>query len=136
MALLFALFDVIESQNSCVTKANCSACIQTPKCSWCTQPQFGDGPRCFKPELKSPSQCPEEFIIDPQNEQILIRNEALSRRAKTSSSGSSASSGGSGYESESLIQISPQEVKLKLRISEDERVCNLRSEFELKSRFR
>lgn len=114
--LFFASFSEIESQNPCVSKANCGACIQTPKCAWCTQPEFGDGPTCFKPDLKYPSQCPEEFIVDPKNEKILTSNKASSHGGKTLSSGSSASGYDAKFGSGSVAQ---SEIKLKLRISKN-----------------
>lgn len=136
----------VSFQNPCVSKTSCSACIQTQKCAWCMQPEFGDRPRCFQPDLKPSTPCPEEFVINPDNEQIMIRDYALSRGGKalsggggmvsggtieeeesghSSMSGSSSASGGasmsggsSGSASGSVVQISPQHVHLKLRISE------------------
>lgn len=154
--VLLSTFGAIESQfgidkaalftNPCVSKTNCGACIQTQKCAWCMQPDFGDRPRCFQPDLKPATPCPEEFVVNPDNEQIMIRDYALSRggqylsgggmvsggsmSGQESSSGSmSGQSSGSGGSSMSgsasgsgkggAVQISPQEVKLKLRISEN-----------------
>lgn len=136
----------ISFQNPCVSKTSCSACIQTQKCAWCMQPEFGDRPRCFQPDLKPSTPCPEEFVINPDNEQIMIRDYALSRGGKalsggggmvsggtyeeensgsssmsggsSASGGSSMSGGSSGSGSGNVIQISPQHVHLKLRISE------------------
>lgn len=154
--VLLSAFGAIESQfgiekaalfqNPCVSKTSCSACIQTQKCAWCMQPEFGDRPRCFQPDVKPSTPCPEEFVINPDNEQILIRGAALSRGSKATSggggrvsggtyeeeesghssmSGSSSASGGSsmsggasGSGSGSVVQITPQHVHLKLRISE------------------
>ena len=141
----FGIDKTVSFQNPCVSKATCSACIQTQKCAWCMQPDFGDRPRCFQPDLKPQTPCPEEFVINPDNEQIMIRDYALSRGEKelsgggrvsggsiseqesgfgsmsggsSASGGSSMSGGASGAGSGSVVQISPQHVHLKLRISE------------------
>ena len=154
--VLICSFGAIESQfgtsekvalfqNPCVSKTSCSGCIQTQNCAWCMQPDFGDRPRCFQPDLKLATPCPEEFVVNPDNEQIMVRDYALSRGGKALSGGTMVS-GGSVYEEESgsssmkggsqssggfresgggsssasggVVQISPQEVHLKLRISE------------------
>lgn len=152
--VLISTFGAIESQfgidknalfqNPCVSKTNCGACIQTQKCAWCMQPDFGERPRCFQPDLKPPTPCPEEFVINPDNEQIMVRDYGLSRGGQSiagggmvsggsmeghggssgsmtgggsASSGGSHSGSGSGSASGSVVQISPQEVRLKLRIS-------------------
>jgi integrin beta 1 len=153
--VLLSTFGAIESQfgiekgslsaNPCVSKTSCSGCIQTQKCAWCMQPDFGDRPRCFQPDLKPATPCPEEFVVNPDNEQIMIEDYALSRGGEylsgggmvsggsmsghesssgsmsggsSSSGGSSMSGGSSGSGRGSVVQISPQKVHLKLRISE------------------
>jgi integrin beta 1 len=120
----------LPGSNPCTGKTDCGSCIQIDVCAWCMQPDFGDRPRCFQPDLKSSSPCPEEFVFNPDNEQIMMSEAMLSRKSalgQGSSSGSmsghgSASGGSSGHGSSSgsgsVVQISPQEVKLKLRISE------------------
>lgn len=153
-AVLLSMLGAIESQsivnptlsaNPCANKLNCGACIQTQSCAWCMDPEFGDRPRCFAHELKPATTCPEEFVVNPDNEQIMVKDDALSRggvaisdgtivsggsmsgheSSSGSMSGNSQSSGGSnmqgsgsGQKSEDVVQISPQEVRLKLRISE------------------
>lgn len=131
-------------QNPCVSKTTCSACIQTEKCAWCMQPDFADRPRCFQPDLKTSTPCPEEFVVNPDNELIMVRDHALSRGGQvlsgggmvsggtideeesgsssmsggsSASRGSSGSGGASGSGAGSVVQISPQQVHLKLRIS-------------------
>lgn len=135
----------VSLQNPCVKKTTCSACIQTEKCAWCMQPDFGERPRCFQPDLKPQTPCPEEFVVNPDNEIYAIQADALSRGGKQlsdgkwvtgvsgfeqeggmgSMSGGSSASGGSsmsgsasGSGSAKVVQISPQNVNLKLRISE------------------
>lgn len=129
------------SQSSCSSKESCSACIQTPKCAWCSEDDFGDRPRCFQLDLRPATTCNEAFVIDPANEMAVMRAHALSRGGKSigggtmvsggtyeeeyqeshSSSGhSSSSSGIKGGASGSggVVQISPQHVELKLRVNE------------------
>jgi integrin beta 1 len=152
--VLISIFSAIESQSSslaltqnpCVTKANCGSCIQTQKCAWCMQPEFGDRPRCFQPDINAAKGCPEEYVVNPDNEQLIERGWGLSRGGGQSSDGGTMVSGGSVYEEESghssmsgsssasggssmsgsssgsssggVVQITPQRVNLKLRISE------------------
>lgn len=117
------------SQSSCASKETCSSCIQTPKCAWCAQDDFGDRPRCFQPDLKPATSCDEAFVVDPGNEMALLSSNALSRGSgmysesshqseHSSSSRGSSSKGGSSSASGGVVQISPQHVKLKLRVSE------------------
>lgn len=152
--VLISVFGAIESQsgnialaqNPCVTKATCGSCIQTQKCAWCMQPEFGNRPRCFQPDINAAKGCPEEFVVNPDNEQIIEKGWALSRGGGQTLGGGTMVSGGSMYEEESgqssmsghssasggssmsggssgsasggVVQISPQRVNLKLRISE------------------
>jgi protocadherin alpha len=71
----------VSYQNPCISKTTCRECIQTQNCAWCLQPNFGDAPRCFQPDLKSMSNvCEEEFTWYPDNEQVLITNRELTRK--------------------------------------------------------
>jgi hypothetical protein len=72
------------------------------------QPDFGDRPRCFQPDLKPSSPCSKEFVLNPDSEMDTTKNESLTLKKDKRSS----------LVNEKLVQISPQEVKLKLRISE------------------
>lgn len=133
-------------QDSCVSKTSCGSCIQTQKCAWCSQPEFGDRPRCFMPDVRPAVPCPEELIVNPDNEQIFVSNSSLSKGGKqisggggmvsggtyeefqsgqssmsggsSASGGSSMSGGASGSSESSIVQIQPQHVALKLRVSE------------------
>lgn len=110
------------------------------------KPDFGDRPRCFQPDVKLATPCPEEFVVNPDNEQIIMQDWALSRGGTQSSSGGGRVSGGSIDEQESggssmsggsqssggssmsggghgsaggrIVQVSPQIAKLKLRVGE------------------
>lgn len=132
-------------QDPCVNKASCHECIQTQNCAWCMQPDFGDLPRCFKNSIQN--YCKEEFTWNPFTEQKFTINRELTRggnssvaagygygyggsyEASSSYSGSSSSSSsysgaygsaasaGASASSGEIVQISPQRVSLKLRIS-------------------
>lgn len=130
----------VSYQNPCGSKITCHECIQTQKCAWCMQPDFGERPRCFDPAIKSTNNvCDEEFIWYPDNEQIMFMNEELTKKrqkgsggmmiaggsssgsasgSSSASGGSSASGSGSASASGSIHQISPQRVGLRLRASE------------------
>lgn len=132
-------------QNPCVNKRTCHECIQTQSCAWCMQPDHGDKPRCFQHSYSNV--CPEEYIWNPDTVQMFTMNRELTRAGyaaaagggqmsygssyyanssySSSSSGSysgsygasgSASSAGS-FSGSDIVQISPQRVSLKLRIS-------------------
>lgn len=149
------------TQNPCSSKTSCHDCIQTKSCAWCSQPDYGDRPRCFSPSLTPYGGCAEEFTMNPDNVQVTLVNQTLTlagaaaraeghqsisggsyeasghRESYGSSSytgqsynrerQSSMSSGRKGYSqnveygsyssSGRIIQIAPQRVSLKLRIS-------------------
>lgn len=136
----------LTAQNPCVSKVSCRECIQTKSCAWCLQPDFGDKPRCFQPSLSSfTGGCPEQYTWNPDHEERLLIREELTRAGSSSaaagaayggsssygsssSSGSFSSSSSSGSSSSShhhfgsasgqkIVQIYPQRVGLKLRIS-------------------
>lgn len=134
-------------QNPCVNKRTCHECIQTQSCAWCMQPDHGDKPRCFQhsysnicPEeyIWNPD-TEQKFLLNREltraDQQIMgggaggqmsygssyMSNSSYSSSMKSSYSSSySASSsarGFSGASSREIVQISPQRVGLKLRIS-------------------
>lgn len=132
-------------QNPCVNKRTCHECIQTQSCAWCMQPDHGDKPRCFQHSYSNI--CPEEYIWNPDTEQKFVLNRELTRAESigggfggqmsygssymsnssysssmksaysSSYSASSSSRGYAGASSREIVQISPQRVGLKLRIS-------------------
>ncbi|KAE8742436.1 hypothetical protein FOCC_FOCC011990 [Frankliniella occidentalis] len=120
------------AQNPCSSKQTCHECIQTSTCAWCAQPDFGDRKRCFQPSNQdSNRQCNEAYMIFPQNEYTVERNEELSKASKGSGyiSGSSYQSSshqesGSAYDGgfKEAVQVAPQQVSLKLRINEKYRL--------------
>lgn len=130
----------IIASSSCVSKTTCGECLRTRGCAWCSQPNFGDKPRCFAASAAANVRC--DAVVNPLNEMMLVENRKLTKESSgsaaaggyaegsssafehhsaSSSSGysessSSGSSSSSGY-SKSVVQISPQRVNLKLRIS-------------------
>lgn len=130
----------VIASSSCVSKTTCGECLRTRGCAWCSQPNFGDKPRCFAAAAAASVRC--DAVVNPYNEMLLIENRKLTKESggdgasvaggyaegssstfehhsASSSSGYSQSSSGhssSGY-SKSVVQISPQRVNLKLRIS-------------------
>lgn len=133
-------------QDPCVNKASCHECIQTQNCAWCMQPDLGDLPRCFKNTIQNYCKeeftwnphTEQKFTINRE----LTRGgnasaaagygygysgsyESGSSYSSSSSSSSSsyagaygsAASAGAAASSGEIVQISPQRVSLKLRIS-------------------
>jgi Integrin, beta chain. len=94
--------------------------------------EYGDKKRCFQPSLNADDnleQCPEEYVFNPANVFSVLDNRHLAKASKyhhsqhsssssSSSSSGSFSSGGSASGHSEAVQISPQHVSLKLRISE------------------
>lgn len=135
------------AQNPCVSKTTCRDCIQTKSCAWCLEPEFGDRPRCFQPSLASiTGSCPEQYTWNPDHEERILLREELTRAGKSAGGGvhvsgseysaSSSSSSSSSYSgsatfggssrgssqssassSGKIVQVYPQRVGLKLRIS-------------------
>lgn len=110
------LWDINGEVNLCVSKLNCSACIRTPECAWCAQPDFKifedtKSPRCnhysafFNEPLKDV--CQNEYIINPESEFRKILDLALTKSRKSSS-----------LQYKEAVQIRPQHVSLKLRINQ------------------
>ncbi|KAF6209301.1 hypothetical protein GE061_015046 [Apolygus lucorum] len=97
-----------KSQNPCVSLQTCHQCIQEPTCAWCFQPDFAeDQKRCFQPNQNTDqNQCEEGFIYNPDNEYSVERQQQLTKLSHSDP-----------------IQISPQEVHLKLRIKEAYRIA-------------
>lgn len=130
------------SQNTCrecIQTKGCAWCLQPP-----SDQNSNEQPRCFQPSLSDRDICPEEFTWNPDNEVRIVIERALSRSSGAVSGGgggyeegayyeeghSHSSSyeghyheehGASGHYGESghsnIVQISPQRMSLKLRIS-------------------
>ncbi|XP_058794525.1 integrin beta-PS-like isoform X2 [Phymastichus coffea] len=131
--------------NACIIKQTCHECIQTVGCVWCAKPDF-KSERCFLPHVnqKISEECPDDFKINPDNEYITIRNKELWKGSYTiepgyiegsewNAGGEHSSSGGFNIHGESgssfsgnsrgeAVQLQPQEVKIKLRINEVQKI--------------
>lgn len=84
-----------SSPSVCEKKLTCNACIQTPHCGWCTHSKFKNKPRCF--DSSDVSECSADSMVNPLNKEIATKN------SKT--------------DDKNIIQMSPQEVSLTLRVS-------------------
>lgn len=133
-------------QNPCVNKATCHECIQTSECAWCSDPKHGDKPRCFLEYtnnfcnpmyIQNPKTVQEILMMRELSrgggasaaaggqmsaEGSYYYNASSSSSYSGSYSASSSSSGaygasGSASSAGEIVQISPQRVNLKLRIS-------------------
>lgn len=130
-------------QNGCVNKITCHECIQTSECAWCAEPSFDESlkPRCFSKLDRN--FCDAQYVHNPQSIQEIITEEPLSRRGKAFGQVSSSGGGGGSYRYDNprissnsgtynsygstngsqrrmrrrIVQISPQKINLKLRIS-------------------
>lgn len=84
---------------------------------------FNDTKRCFQPNVNTVInlQCDEAYVVNPDNVFSLLEARQLKKARSRYESGydSSYSEGyGGGYSQHEAVQISPQHVSLKLRISE------------------
>lgn len=62
--------------SSCSSKTTCHDCIRAKSCVWCSQPDFGDRPRCFEPAIVR-DYCKEEFEYNPSSTQEMVQSEHL-----------------------------------------------------------
>lgn len=141
------LLDPNALSNPCISRNTCRECIQTKGCAWCLQPpsemNANEQSRCFQPSLSDRDRCPEEFTWNPDNEVRVEIERALSRSSASGVSGGGyeqgayyeeGHSGSSSYHASHqeehgvsgsygasghghIVQISPQRMNLKLRIS-------------------
>lgn len=72
-AILISICTAVDLQkiNKCASKTSCSSCIQTSDCAWCSQPDFGDRPICYQPDLRDQT-CDEAFVVNPDSEKKII----------------------------------------------------------------
>ncbi|XP_014230256.1 integrin beta-PS [Trichogramma pretiosum] len=119
--------------NACINKQTCHDCIQTPSCAWCSMPGFGNK-RCFLPHVnaKISAECPDDYTINPDNEYIKIRYKDLTKGSYSPVIGlkednkqkeqKSVSKDDIGSNKQEAVQLYPQEVSLKLRINEVQKI--------------
>ncbi|XP_014224421.1 integrin beta-PS-like isoform X1 [Trichogramma pretiosum] len=129
--------------NFCISKQSCHECIQTPSCAWCSLPDFDDK-RCFLPHINTRISeiCPENYTFNPDNEYIKIRHKDLWKGSYSIDGGSESGffieegghesyngkfnvqGGGKSYfgGKQEAVQLYPQEINLKLRINEVQKI--------------
>ncbi|XP_072388353.1 integrin beta-PS-like [Diabrotica undecimpunctata] len=103
----------------CALKERCGECIQTPECAWCYDPDFGNEPRCFEPELKFQrlKKCAEEFVLFPDNIQNVVTNLELTKAHNGDKTivGRIGRSFNAGGVRDKMVPVAPQRIRLKLR---------------------
>ncbi|XP_001606384.1 integrin beta-PS [Nasonia vitripennis] len=130
--------------NACSSKQTCHDCIRTPSCAWCSMPGYSDK-RCFLPHINKISmECPNDYTINPDNEYKMDKYKELTKgsynavkgleeKVSTESKGHESSSASIHTETHSssststsskneAVQLYPQEVTLKLRINEVQKI--------------
>lgn len=123
------------STSDCKHAQNCSACIQTPNCIWCGKSgEFGTSEQSLVRCVDRTSLldewsfiCGEENIYKPDNLYQVLRDDELAQAGVLAGSGSAAaggaawgSSSSSSSRHESLVQMRPQNIALKLRVRESQ----------------
>lgn len=107
--VFWALATSAFAQESCNVKEQCSDCIQTPGCMWCSKPKTrenGAAPsHCFAETSQFENFCEAEHVENPQNEVWTLKDEPLSDVSKDSRVTNQGR----------IIQLAPQRLRLKLR---------------------
>lgn len=104
------------STDSCSNQNTCHECIQSKGCVWCSKPSLDQGSsdeaRCFSNQASI--DCESKHVVNPQNEVQVISEKPL-----TKTDGVKLRTGETGDERsvEDIIQITPQKLSLKLRLS-------------------
>lgn len=97
--------------NVCGSKSSCHECIQTKNCAWCMDPEFSES-RCFEPGVSSLTKgCPENYTWNPKSNHHVTLQKALTPGDMGTNRRSDHS------DSQTIVQVYPQRVELKLRIS-------------------
>ncbi|KAJ8669062.1 hypothetical protein QAD02_000321 [Eretmocerus hayati] len=142
----------ITGSNACISKLKCHECIQTPSCAWCAMPGFEDKrcflPHINK---KTSLQCPANYTFNPDNYFQLVRHKKLTKgnynqaveAGEETFSGSEKdlpsddipahpkrnsqksvdiSSNSHSNSKQEAVQLYPQEITLKLRINEVQKI--------------
>lgn len=90
----------IKGQDPCSNQHTCNECIQTKGCSWCSDPNLNDVSRCVSSYL---NRCTKTFVENPKNEAKMIMNINLTK--------------GKAQNGKKIVQVQPQQMSLKLRVS-------------------
>lgn len=114
------------ASSECNKQGYCSTCIQTPNCMWCGRPGNFTGvdgkslARCISRTddmvAEWRSTCGVDFIDEPRNFFEMKLNNELTQAGVLAGSGGVA--GGAGGSGETVVQIKPQRVGLRLRVKE------------------
>ncbi|XP_063603474.1 integrin beta-PS-like [Penaeus indicus] len=103
--VFWALASLAYAQESCSVKEQCSDCIQTPGCLWCSKLKEGSptSSHCVPETSQLESFCDAQHIENPQNNVEVVQNDPLSDVSKDV------------RQTGRIIQLAPQRLKLKLR---------------------
>ncbi|CAL4140762.1 unnamed protein product, partial [Meganyctiphanes norvegica] len=122
-----ALGSFILAAQDCKNKDTCSSCIQTPNCMWCGTPgNITDGDkeldRCVKRQdaFQWREICGAENIYEPENYFEMLVNNELTKAGVLAGSAAAggAASGSASSSEETIVQLKPQRVAMKLRVQE------------------
>ncbi|KAG0728356.1 hypothetical protein GWK47_032629 [Chionoecetes opilio] len=120
---------VALAASGCSGKTSCSGCIQTPNCMWCGRSGNFTGldgkslSRCIQRtddvSLEWREVCGTDDVYEPANFfEMLINNELTQAGVLAGSGGQGGAAGGAGFSGETVVQIKPQHVGMRLRASE------------------
>lgn len=133
LAIIWMMCVKVKSQsgtNICISRQTCHECIQTQFCAWCMKPDLNER-RCFyAPGTNISKFCEEEYVFYPSNIFSIIQNRNLSSEMQYSESTFTETE---TYESQfnatccgagkhDAVQIAPQEVNIKVRINQAQKV--------------
>lgn len=130
LAVVAVLCGLAWGQSGCSNKVSCSACIQTPNCMWCGRPGNFTGEegkslsRCIKRTDDIAAEwrdaCGINDVHEPANYFEMLINHELTQAGVLAGSGGSlgGAAGAAGGSGESVVQIKPQRVAMKLRVQE------------------
>ncbi|PNF14413.1 hypothetical protein B7P43_G01720 [Cryptotermes secundus] len=101
VALLCIPFCAVMKEDPCSLKQTCGACIQEPKCFWCSDPLLNETEQQRCSQRKD--HCDKNYIIDQITNYTELRKKPLVSYTSNVSE---------------VIQITPQEVYLNMRVND------------------
>ncbi|XP_051176237.1 integrin beta-PS-like [Leptopilina boulardi] len=108
--------------NNCISRQTCHECIQTELCAWCMQPDLTER-RCFyAPGTDASKFCEEKYVFYPSNVFSIVQNRNLSSEMQSESSGLQSTRFNANDGKQEAVQIAPQEVNVKVRINQAQRI--------------
>ncbi|XP_033214919.1 integrin beta-PS-like [Belonocnema kinseyi] len=116
--------------NNCISRQTCHECIQTEFCGWCMKPDLNE-PRCFyAPGTDVSKFCSKQDVFYPDNEFSIVQSQSLSSESEywqstiteTESQSSRFNATCCGAGKNDPVQIAPQEVNIKVRINQAQKV--------------